>query len=476
VHSADLYNASKGKSSLENPSQWIVRLNGDAVANWASPAASQAAFAEWPIPFRVTRGLGLPGQLLVEAASTDDRAIRDALAANPHIASFEPNLTIRGQQTPNDLNYGFLTGLNNTGPLQSPGLLDADIDAPEAWDITTGSSGIVVAVIDSGVDYTHPDLYLNIWINQGEIPAEKAEVLVHTDADELITFRDLNHADNADFVTDLNGNSYIDAGDLLADPTWKNVLDEDDNKRFDDLVGYDFQDGDGDPRDEHRHGTHVAGILGAKGNNGVGVTGVNWDTSIMPLRFLDENNEGATADAIQAINYAKMMRTRPTNPVNVRVMNNSWGQQVGFSQNMFDAVKASAEADILFVAAAGNGDALGRGIDLDTDLPFYPASFDLPNIVSVAAVDSYDALARFSNFGPRSVDIAAPGMGVLSTEPGGTYGSRNGTSMATPYVSGVAALAFARHHRRLRWKFVTRFWPGQTLLTRLSGYNHCRAR
>ncbi|MBT7817601.1 MAG: S8 family serine peptidase, partial [Polaribacter sp.] len=233
-------------------------------------------------------------------------------------------------------------------------------------------------------------------------------------------------------------------------------IDTDENGFEDDLVGWDFTQNDNKPNkplDEHRHGTHVAGILGAVGDNADpdnadpdkrfdgGVSGVNWQTSIMPLRFLDEDNRGDVSSAVEAINYTTMMRTRPENAVNVRVSNNSWGSSGAFSQTLFDAVAGNLEADILFVAAAGNGDVLGRGVNND-DVPFFPANLDLENVISVGAINDRGALASFSNFGATTVDIVAPGVGIVSTDLGRNFISRSGTSMATPFVSGVAALVF----------------------------------
>ncbi len=179
------------------------------------------------------------------------------------------------------------------------------------------------------------------------------------------------------------------------------------------------------------------------GNNGIGVTGVAWQTTLLPVKFLDENNAGSTDDAVAAINYLVMLKT--TGKANVRVVNNSWGT-TEYKQSLYDAISRANAADILFVCAAGNGDALGNGIDLDQpNQNFYPATLDLPNIISVAASDPYDQLAPFSNYGVTKVDIAAPGVGILSTFPGGTYATLNGTSMAAPHVSGAAALVLAQH-------------------------------
>jgi len=420
--------------------QFLVRLTPESTALAGSATGARSLFSA-ASGLTVTAGLGLPGQLIVTTTARDTVQIVESLRNNPAVAYFEEDFSVGATAFPDEQTESALFprqyGLHNTG--QTGGVADADIDAPEAWDITTGNVTTVIAQIDSGIDYTHPDLYLNIWLNQGELPEQFAEQLQDTDADSLITFRDLNAPSNSAFVSDLNGTGYIDAGDLLDDPRWADGIDTDANGFEDDLVGWDFYQNDNRPFDEHRHGTHVAGILGAVGDNGFGTVGVNWQTSIMPLRFLDEDNKGDISDAVEAINYTTMMRTRDEQAVNVRVSNNSWGTSGSFSPSLFDAVSGNAAADILFVAAAGNGDVLGQGINND-NTAFYPANLDLPNVVSVAALNDRGELATFSNSGIQTVDIAAPGVDIVSTEPGGNFISRSGTSMAVPHVAGTAAL------------------------------------
>ena len=290
----------------------------------------------------------------------------------------EPNyiVSVDDIMIPNDPGFDNLYGLNNTG--QTGGTPDADIDSPEAWEIQTGSSDVVIGVIDSGVDYNHPDLVNNMWTNPGEI-------------------RD-------------------------------NGIDDDGNGFVDDFFGYDFINDDGDPFDDDSHGTHVAGTIAVEGNNGIGVTGASWDGQIMALKFINADGSGSTFDAIQAIEYATMMGADLTN--------NSWGGG-GSSQALEDAIAAAGEDGQLFIAAAGND-------SVDSDLsPAYPASYDLDNIISVAATDDNDQLAEFSNFGATTVDLGAPGVEILSTVPGGDYDFFNGTSMAAPHVSGVVSLLLA---------------------------------
>jgi subtilisin family serine protease len=311
--------------------------------------------------------------------------VREALKLlreSPEVLYAEPNYKRYIALMPNDPRVSELWGLHNIG--QAGGTVDADIDAPEAWDITTGSSTVVVGVIDSGVDYTHPDLAANMWVNPGEIP----------------------------------GNSIDDEG----------------NGYVDDVYGIDTANGDSNPMDDAGHGTHVSGTIGAVGNNGVGVVGVNWNVRIMALKFLDENGGGWTDDAIECLDYATMMKT--TYGVNLKLTSNSWGGG-GFSQALEDAIAASGSAGMLFMAAAGND-----GTNNDS-IPHYPSNYDLDNILAVAATDRNDNLASFSSYGVTSVDLGAPGVSILSTTPGNTYSLYDGTSMATPHVAGAAALLWA---------------------------------
>jgi serine protease len=358
--------------------EWIVRLSATALANIHGVADAAAYLRTAGTGIDVVRGLGLPGQLLVRAA-TPGIDLAAALRGMAGVSYVSANSVLRLSATPNDPSFGQLYGLDNRA--QTGGTADADIDAPEAWEMATGSKSTVVGIVDTGIDWSHPDLAWNVWTNPGEIPG--------------------------------------------------NGIDDDQNGFTDDVHGYDFVNGDGNPMDDQGHGTHVAGTIGAVGNNGTGVVGVNWDVSLMGLKFLDAWGSGTDAAAIQAINYATMMRSMYG--VDIRVLNNSWGG-VGFDQGLLDAINASGAAGILFVAAAGND-----GVNTDTNR-FYPSGYDADSIVSVAATDARDALASFSNYGKTTVDLAAPGVNILSTVPGG-YATYSGTSMAAPHVAGVAALA-----------------------------------
>jgi subtilisin family serine protease len=282
-------------------------------------------------------------------------------------------------ERPNDPMFGEQWSLQNTG--QSGGTTGADMCALGAWSKTTGSRKVIVAVLDTGVDYTHRDLAGNMWTRPASL------------------------------------GPYSD--DHLG--------------MIDDLRGYDAADNDGDPRDDNGHGTHCAGIVGAEGGNSEGIAGVNWQVEIMPLKFMDGSGRGTTKDAIEAINYVV---ARKRAGVNVRVISASWGSTF-YSRALEDAIRRAGGEGVLFVAAAGNS-------STNNDRrQHYPSGYQLPNVLSVAALTRHDALASFSNYGPKTVHIAAPGAAILSTWPNQQYEEHSGTSMATPGVAGVAALVVA---------------------------------
>jgi subtilisin family serine protease len=291
--------------------------------------------------------LKLPDNMSVEEAV-------DYYKRDPNVEYAEPNYIVHADAAPNDTYFNNLWGLHNTG--QTGGTPGADINAAAAWSLTTGSSDVIIAVVDTGVAYDHPDLADNIWTNPGE-----------TDCTDGI---------------DNDGNGYID-----------------------DCHGWDFVGNDNDPMDYNGHGTHVAGTIAAAGNNGNGITGIMWQAKIMPVRFLGISGSGTTADAISAILYASAE--------GAHVINNSWGGS-GYSQALKDAIDAS---NAVVVCAAGNS-----GSNNDS-APFYPAGYNSPNIIAVAATDAMDNLASFSNYGRTSVDLGAPGTGIYSTIPIISYGS-----------------------------------------------------
>ncbi len=333
------------------------------------------------------RRFGRIRSVLASVSSLDVAAAIQALERNPEVLYAEPNFRLSAHDhagTPNDPSLHSLWGLNNFGQVVAgvAGAPDADIDAKEAWAVETGSDDIVVGVIDTGVDFGHPDLAPTMWVNAGE-----------------------------------------DCAGCRS-----NGIDDDGNGYLDDWRGWDFVNDDNNPFDDNGHGTHTAGTIGAAGNNGLGISGVNWNVSVMALKFLSASGTGSTADAVSAILYASAE--------GADVTNNSWGGE-DYSQALHDAVAAADASGSLFVAAAGNS-----FTDTDTE-PNYPSSLDLPNVVSVGATDAFDRRAWFSNYGRRTVDLSAPGTSIYSTWPGGSYRHQDGTSMAAPHVAGAAALAKA---------------------------------
>jgi thermitase len=368
------------------PGEVIVGLEESATqADLAALNRRTDAETEENLPRSDVNLVGLPQDLSVGEAV-------QRYEASPDVEYAEPNFLIFPTRTPNDTHFSKLWGLHNTGQTIGgrAGTADADVDAPEAWDTSTGNLTTVVAVIDEGMDIDHPDLRNNIWTNPGEIPG--------------------------------------------------NNLDDDANGYVDDVNGYDFANDDASVYDPDpisgkgdEHGTHVAGTIAAEGNNGTGVAGVNWQARIMALKFLGPNG-GSTVDAVEAINYA--VRN------GAKVSNNSWGYVGSPSRSLQDAISRADTAGHLFVAAAGNGgaDGVGDNNDRDSSNTNYPSSYNNANVIAVAATDNRDKLATFSNYGATTVDLAAPGVNIASTLPGNGYGYYSGTSMATPHVTGVAVL------------------------------------
>jgi subtilisin family serine protease len=357
-----------GRTRTAVADSWIVRTTP------TTTAATLGIGSQWQASSLGTGffSLSAPG-----ASSAD---VLGWAAKTQGVAYVEPNFVLQTAAVPNDPSFSRLWGLNNAG--QSGGLRDADIDAPEAWNTTTGSRDVVVAVIDSGVDYNHPDLKANMWKNPGETPGDN--------------------------------------------------IDNDKNGFVDDVYGYDFENNDANPMDDDDHGTHVAGTIGAVGNNGTGVVGVSWNVSLMAVKFLGPRG-GTTANAIKSVQYVTNMRKAG---VNVVASNNSWGGGA-FNQSLEDAIEEGGKAGVLFVAAAGNS------ANDNDESPVYPTSYDSEYIISVAATDRRNRLATFSNYGETTVDIGAPGVDIYSTLPNGAYGNLSGTSMAAPQVSGAIALLAA---------------------------------
>lgn len=356
---------------LYDPTSVLVRF-----AKTATPAERDRAIASVGGAVLVEYET-VPGLVHLEVGTSVERALA-SLLASPAVRYAEPDWVVRTDAVPNDPKFGNCWGLRNIGQTvnSDPGIAGADSRAHLAWDAFTGDPNFVIAIIDDGTNNTHPDLAANMWSNPGEISG--------------------------------------------------NGLDDDGNGRIDDVWGWDFYDNDASPYGTG-HGTHTAGTVGAVGNNGTGVAGVNWRCRLMALRFIGSNG-GYTSDAILAIQYATQKQ--------VKVSSNSWGGG-GYSQGLYDAIAASRSVGHVFVAAAGNS-----GVNSDTS-PMYPAAYGLDNVVSVAATDNNDGLASFSNYGLTSVDLGAPGVNVYSTYGASSYAYMNGTSMACPHVAGAAALVYA---------------------------------
>ncbi|NIP93323.1 MAG: S8 family serine peptidase [Akkermansiaceae bacterium] len=399
---------------MRNKSVSFRLILGVSVLLWCGAiglAQAQAGGGRIPVLIKFKDKPGAAEQALVEASGGRIRhvyglipaiaaempmAAAEALMASPRVELVERDQLLHLVATPDDPRFPELWGLDNTG--QTGGITGADISAVEAWDITTnsglGAAGPIIAIVDSGAEVapgysgtavTHPDLQPNLWINGGEVAGNGVD------------------DDNNGFIDDIHGFNFYDNASWLYYSA---------NEDF--------------------HGTHVAGTIGAAGNNSLGVTGINWEARLMILKFIGPGGSGSTSDAIAAIEYAAAN--------GASVINASWGGG-GFTQTLKDAIEAS---ECVFAAAAGNGGM--DGIGDDTDLaPHYPSAYASSNIIAVAATDHLDDLAGFSNFGATSVDLGAPGVNILSTYPGGTYDSLNGTSMATPHVAGVAGLIYGMH-------------------------------
>lgn len=323
--------------------------------------------------------------------------------ADPIVEYAEPNYIRKVSRIPNDTYFNQQWSLLNIG--QFNGTPKSDIKATGAWDINTGSNDVVIVVIDTGIDYNHPDLISNRWLNDKEIP--------------------------------------------------DNGIDDDGNGKIDDRFGWDFttcakfnpttgrcttpKGQDNDPMDDNDHGTHVSGIIGASGNNATDISGIMWNVRLMPLKILNADGEGSVADEISAIDYAAMMKGKG---INIMAINASFGGG-GYSASEFDAISRVNNAGIIFVTAAGNGGDDGIGDNNDVT-PSYPGNYNLPNIISVAATDQNDNLATFSNYGFNNVHVAAPGVHILSIVPRG-LDYYSGTSMATPHVTGLVGLLYSQY-------------------------------
>jgi subtilisin family serine protease len=340
----------------------------------------------------------VPGLHEVEVADADQALI--IIAGAPFVDFAQPNHIVRATAVPNDPRFNEQWGLHNTGQLinGSSGKVDADIDAPEGWDIYTGDPARAIGIIDNGVLYTHPDLIANIWVNPGETA---------------------------------------------------NGLDDDGNGYIDDIRGWDWVDDDNAPLGSDGHGTRNAGLAGAVGNNAKGIAGVAWNCKLVCLRFLGPAG-GLESDAIAALQYCVNK--------NIKISNNSWSSAANYSQALYNAINAARTAGHLFVCASAN---LAK--DLDNTGPDYPSSYNLDNIISVAATTDKDLLWPQSNYGAISVDLGAPGHKVLSTTVNNGYNFGSGTSFASPHVAGVAALVWGKNpawtYAQVRTRILTTVRP-----------------
>ncbi|MCI0455949.1 MAG: S8 family serine peptidase [Gemmataceae bacterium] len=372
----------QGQPAKTFANEWVVRFDGVSGSPAEQLQAGQARLSGLG-DFDAVQYLGDDGLFLVRGPEQGSfKDYTELLLEVAGVEALEPNFLLAAQFIPNDTRFGEQWALRNTGQtIQGQiGLLERDIDATDVWDFRAGgSSSLIVAVLDTGVDYTHPDLDENIFLNPGEI-----------------------------------------AG---------NGIDDDGNGFVDDTRGWDFMSVDNDPMDTDGHGTHVAGIISAEGNNDQGVAGVAYGVKILPLKSLSAFDSGSTAAAIAAVNYVSMMRDRG---FNIRLANNSYGT-LSNSAELQAAIDGLQTRGILFVTAAGN-----TATNNDVT-PFYPGSYSSNNILAVAATDNRDNVWVSSSYGATTVDLAAPGVNILSTLPGGGYGYRTGTSMAAAHVAGAAA-------------------------------------
>ncbi len=358
------------------------------------PTSGRRALAEPAADIEADEPLGRAGWRLVRSRSRDVEELAALLASRADVAAVEPNYAVRLTGVPDDF-AAPLWALQNTGQrLQNgdSGTPGADLDAVRAWDVTQGSRRIVIATIDTGVTAAHRDLAANLW------------------------------AAPRSFTVTIGGQA-------ITCPTGSR--------------GFNVIMRTCDPADDHGHGTHVAGSLGAVGNNGSGVVGVNWTTSIMALKFMDAAGNGYVSDAMNAIEFALQVKEAfaSTGDADIRVLNNSWTGG-GYSQAMSDMIARAGMAGMLFVASAGN-----TGTDHEVT-PVYPADYSGANVLTVAASDYRDQHWNSSDYGTRHVHVSAPGVLIYSTmwsaaDPSGTYATLSGTSMAAAYASGVAALVLA---------------------------------
>jgi subtilisin family serine protease len=406
---------------------------------------------------------------------------------DPNVLAVSPNYlrkALQGSRCLPQAGEDFTLQWNMDNPGAISGYVeDADVDGPEAWCVTEGTYPNIIAIVDSGVDYTHPDLAPNMWVNQHELEANVVSSQLYDLIDRMTNGID----DDGDGVVDdfdgkaanislpaaqrsfgpsvYNGGwrqlpllkfdgvnddaAAEEAGDIIIpvaddfDGVPLDELDSDANGYVDDIFGINSINDSGDPMDDYGHGTHVAGIIGAA-NNGFGVVGVNHNVRIMACKFIGTDGFGSIGDEIESLHYISYMARVFDEPI--VAVNASYGSSLpSFTiegPEIFDLFNYG----ILFVAAAGNGDAIGNPLDIG-GVPHYPAAYSQPHVLAIAATDYADYLASFSNFSKQRVHLSAPGRSIWSTLPDNSYGSgltgMSGTSMATPHVTGAVGLLYS---------------------------------
>lgn len=475
-----------------HPTRVIVRFRPGVTPSARQQAVAAVSGAQAIRESRLTAGLEL-----IEVANGQVPAAVLAYRQDPDVMWARPSYEATALDFPDDPEFSKLWGLHNTGQTidDDTGVPDADVDAPQAWDIWEGTGDCVVAVVDTGVDYRHPDLYLSIWINQGEIPPAIYWELTDVDSDGWITFVDLNDPANEEYVTDVNANGFIDGGDILD--SWADHVDNDGNGKEDDLVGWDAFSDDNDPNptgvaqggqypSDPAHGTRVAGVIAAIGNNTEGVVGLARGCKIVPIKAGDENGHLFDDGILWGTEYLVANVFQQNIRVSVHSYGSPWGDanqsscSPFFPQELYDNfVDLHATGHHIAVAAAGNSIPFSCWDENNNDVrPVFPASFGvtgeytrqiteplqlhvdgLSSVLSVAATNSRDLRwgdymydTGQSHYGPNTVHLAAPGVGIYSSSFYEGFNGRvyeyipkNGTSLAAPHVAATAALLWNRY-------------------------------